>query len=79
MVKYKISIKTSAVKDLEGIPDSDRSRIIYRIQGLAEEPRPDDCEKLSGREKYRLRQGRYSILYQILDDEVILTGAISRS
>jgi len=79
VAKYRISIKTSAVGELEGIPDSDRFRIIYRIQCLAEDPRPEDCEKLSGYDKYRLRQGGYSILYQIQGDEVILTSAVSRS
>ena len=78
MAKYRISIKASAVGELEGIHDSDRFSIIYRIQGLAEDPRPAECEKLSGRDKYRLKQGRYSILYQIQGDEVILSGAISR-
>ncbi len=79
MAKYRISIKTSAVGELESIPDSDRFRVIYRIKSLAKEPRPEDCEKLSGRDKYRLRQGRYSILYQIQGEEVILTGAVSRT
>ncbi|MDT8367445.1 MAG: type II toxin-antitoxin system RelE/ParE family toxin [bacterium] len=42
------------------------------MQGLADNPRPHGCEKLSGQEKYRLRQGRYRILYRILDDEVVV-------
>ncbi len=79
MAKYKVFIKTSAVEELVGIPDGERPRIIYRIQGLAKEPRPEGCEKLSGHDKFRLRQGRYSILYQIQGDKVILTGAVSRS
>ena len=79
MAKYKVFIKASAVGELEGIPDRDRFSIIYRIQGLAEEPRPEGCEKLSGYDKYRLRQGRYSILYQIQGDEIILTSAVFRS
>ena len=72
MASYKILIKPSAVKELEAIPVKDRQRIVYRIQGLAENPRPHGCEKLSNQEKYRLRQGRYRILYQIHDDEVIV-------
>ncbi len=66
------AIKTSAVKEIESIPSKDRSRIVYRIQGLAENPRPPGCEKLSGQEKYRVRQGKYRILYQIFDDEVVV-------
>ena len=72
MASYKIFIKPSAVKEIESIPRKDRSRIVYRIQCLAETPRPQGCEKLSGQEKYRVRQGRYRILYQIFDDEVIV-------
>ena len=72
MASYKILIKPSAVKELEAIPEKDRQRIVYRIQGLAENPRPRGCEKLSDQDKYRLRQGKYRILYQVHDDEVIV-------
>ncbi len=72
MASYKILIKPSAVKELETIPEKDRQRIVYRIQGLAENPRPRGCEKLSDQDKYRLRQGKYRILYQIHNDEVIV-------
>ena len=72
MASYKILIKPSAVKELEAIPEKDRQRIVYRIQGLAENPRPRGCEKLSDQDKYRLRQGKYRILYQVYDDEVIV-------
>ncbi len=72
MANFKLLIKPSAVKDIEGLPDKDRSRVVYRIQGLAEDPRPRGCEKLSGDDKYRIRQGKYRILYQINDDEVVV-------
>ncbi len=72
MASYKILIKPSAVKELEAIPEKDRQRIVYRIQGLAENPRPRGCEKLSDQDKYRLRQGKYRILYQVHDNEVIV-------
>ena len=72
MASYKILIKPSAVKEIESIPQKDRSRIVYRIQGLAENPRPHGCEKLSDQEKYRVRQGKYRILYQVFDAEVIV-------
>ena len=72
MAFYKLLIKPAAVKELETIPEKDRQRIVYRIQGLAENPRPRGCEKLSDQDKYRLRQGKYRILYQIHDEEVIV-------
>ena len=72
MVSYNILIKPSAAKELETIPDKDRRRIVYRIQGLAQDPRPAGCEKLSNQNRYRIRQGNYRILYLIDDDKVIV-------
>jgi mRNA interferase RelE/StbE len=67
MAVYKLLFKASVRKDLEGIPRHDLLRIIERIDGLAENPRPIGCEKLSGQEKYRVRQGNYRIIYSIED------------
>ena len=70
MGSYKLLIRPSAVKEIEAIPKKDRARIVKKIQGLSENPRPAGCEKLSGQERYRLRQGDYRIVYEIHDDEV---------
>jgi mRNA interferase RelE/StbE len=37
------------------------------IEHLADDPRAPGAEKLSGHEKYRLRQGDYRIVYSIDD------------
>ena len=68
MEKYKLKIKPSAVKELDKLPKKDLKRIISKIQSLSNNPRPQGCEKLSGQEKYRLRQGKYRIIYSIDDD-----------
>ena len=66
-------IKPSAVKEIEAIsPKKDRQRIVGRITKLADNPRPPGCEKLSGQEKYRIRQGRYRIVYSIEDQDLIV-------
>ncbi|HXK61713.1 MAG TPA: type II toxin-antitoxin system RelE/ParE family toxin [Acidobacteriota bacterium] len=72
MAKYKLFIKASAAKEIEGIPKRDRQRVINRIMKLAEDPRCEGCEKLSGADRYRVRQGRYRILYTLNDEEVII-------
>ena len=70
MVKYNILIKPSAVKEIEEVPTKkDRQRIIERIGRLADNPRPRGCEKLSGQKKYRVRQGRYRIVYSVDDQD----------
>ena len=67
MEKYRILIKPSASKELDSIPKTDLKRIVKRIQNLSEIPRPSGCEKLSGEERYRVRQGPYRIVYSIDD------------
>ena len=67
---YKVFFKKSVQKDLSAIPKNDLKRILSRIKALAEDPRPPGCEKLTGQERYRMRQGRYRILYSIQDDEL---------
>jgi mRNA interferase RelE/StbE len=57
-------------KDFSGIPKRDVKRILDRIKTLEDNPRPPGCEKLTGQERYRLRQGRYRIVYSIQDDKL---------
>lgn len=75
MASYNVEIKRSAAKELEHLPPKDRTRIIARIRALATDPRPAGCEKLSGQDRYRLRQGNYRILYEI-DDTVVLVVVV---
>ena len=73
MVQYKLLIKTSAAKELGAIPNKrDRQRIVKRIQGLENDPRPPGSRKLSGQERYRIRQGQYRIVYAIELKELVL-------
>jgi mRNA interferase RelE/StbE len=68
MDSYKIHIKRTAERELREIPKKDLQRITKKIGALSSDPRPTGCEKLSGQERYRLRQGNYRIVYSI-DDE----------
>lgn len=73
MAKYKIFVKASAAKEIEKIPTrKDRRRIIKKIRSLSDNPRPRGAVKLSGKDKYRLRQGNYRIIYSIEDDKLIV-------
>jgi len=73
VARYSLRIKKSARKELEAIATkADRRRIIKRIESLADNPRPAGALKLSGLERYRIRQGRYRILYTIEDTVLIV-------
>lgn len=73
MASYKIVFKKSVSKDLRGIPKKDIERILSTIKDLSEDPRPPQSKKLSGQERYRLRQGNYRILYTIEENQLIIT------
>ena len=72
MALYRVIVKQSVSKDLKKIQKKDVKRILTAIQSLAENPRPPQAKKLSGQDRYRLRQGNYRILYTIEDDRLIV-------
>ena len=72
MARFELRLKPSVAKDLHGIPQEDVRRILARIETLREHPRAPDSEKLSGQERYRVRQGNYRILYTVADAEVVV-------
>jgi mRNA interferase RelE/StbE len=73
VARYRLLIKPLAVKEIEAIPwKRERERVVERISKLAEDPRPFGSEKISGQDKYRVRQGRYPILYVIEDQNLIV-------
>ncbi len=72
MASYRLQIKPSAAKEIEALPKKDRRRAVARIRGLATNPRPPGCEKLSGHELYRVRQGNYRILYTVHDADLLV-------
>ena len=73
MARYKVVIKSSASKEIDAVGQKkDRQRIVLRIQSLGENPRPFGCEKLSGHDLYRMREGNYRILYSIDDGKLLV-------
>jgi mRNA interferase RelE/StbE len=72
MARFELRLKPSVAKDLHGIPEEDVRRILARIETLRENPRPPGSEKLSGQERYRVRQGNYRILYTVAEAEVVV-------
>jgi len=72
MARYRLAFKKSVARDLRGIPNRDVARILKCFDALSDDPRAPGCEKLSGRERYRIRQGVYRIIYEIEDDVLII-------
>ena len=74
MASYRVLIKPSAAKEIEAVDKKkDRQRIVASILALADEPRPMGYEKLAGEiDRYRIRVGRYRVVYSIADDDLVV-------
>jgi mRNA interferase RelE/StbE len=72
MQNHDLRFKRSVTKDLRAIPKADVARLLARIRALASDPRPVGCEKLSAQDRYRIRLGRFRIVYEIRDRELLV-------
>lgn len=73
MGRYRVFIKPSAVREIEGIAEKkQRQQIVAKIEALSDNPRPPGCEKLTGREQYRVRQGVCRMVYAIEDERLVV-------
>jgi mRNA interferase RelE/StbE len=75
MARYELVFRKSVPRDFRPIPKKHVVFILQRIEALREELRPVGKEKLSGKERYRLRQGVYRIIYEVAEDQLIVTMA----
>ena len=66
---YKVFLKKTAEKELRVIRSKDLARVIDKIKHLSQQPRPHGCEKMEGREQYRIRQEDWRIIFSVNDDE----------
>ncbi|MEO8188072.1 MAG: type II toxin-antitoxin system RelE/ParE family toxin [Burkholderiaceae bacterium] len=72
MARFELRFKPSVAKDLRGLPKTEVRRLLKRIQALGDAPRPGGCEKLTGRDLYRIRHGVYRIVYSVDDAAVVI-------
>ena len=72
MSKYIIVLSKKARRILEGLSDDLAEPIHNAIISLEKAPRPIGCKKLKGRDAYRIRTGNYRIIYEIVDEVLII-------
>ena len=71
-VSYSVRIKGSAAKELERLPRDARERLGAAINNLADEPLAGVLLKGGLRGLRRLRVGNYRIVYEVMDDELLV-------
>jgi mRNA interferase RelE/StbE len=73
-VTYSLQIKKSAAKALAKISRNDRLRLIEGIDRLREEPNAGGVLKGEFAGLRRLRVGSYRIIYEVIDDQLVVLG-----
>ena len=64
-MSYALRMLGRAEKALATVPSPSYERIRDAIRGLADNARPRGCKKLVGRPAWRIRVGRFRVIYEI--------------
>ena len=73
---WKIHFQKQPLKELEKMPNEDRERILRTLKILRNNPydmRRLDTKQLKGRNRnWRLRVGKYRIIYELFDAQILI-------
>lgn len=73
MASYRIEWKNSAYKELQKLPRPTIVKVVAAISDLSNDPYPSGVKKLIGSERsYRIRVGDYRVIYEIVEDKLIM-------
>jgi mRNA interferase RelE/StbE len=75
----KIEIRKSAIKDLKNISEPYKSKIHNKLLELKNFPNIQNIKKLTNFEPaYRLRVGNYRILFDVIEDTIVIGRVLHR-
>lgn len=67
-----IRLSAKAAKSLKRMHEPEKGRIVKALRKLAANPPEGDIKSLAGQEGYRLRVGNFRVLFDRVDDEIIV-------
>jgi mRNA interferase RelE/StbE len=70
---YRVRYERQAARQLDDLPLEVYRRVDSAIEHLALNPHPPGCLKLSAEEGYRIRIGKYRVLYTVDDQTKSIT------
>ena len=75
----KIELRKSAIKDLKSISEPYKTKLHNKILELQKFPNLQNIKKLTNFEPaYRLRVGNYRVLFDVIDDIIIIGRVLHR-
>ena len=73
MASYQIEWKNSAYKELQKLPRQIIPKIVTAVLDLSNNPYPQGVKKMVGSEhSYRIRIGDYRVVYEIIENKLII-------
>ena len=73
-MRYRVTVTNTAARERKRLDPQVRNRIDAALLALQKEPRPSGVRKLSGSQSdWRIRVGDYRILYEVDDDQLLVT------
>lgn len=81
MAHYTVHITRRAAKELrKNVAHRDKGRVKEAITALAEDPRPQGCQKVRSAPAgtFRIRVGDYRVIYRVRDREEAVIVALVR-
>ncbi len=73
MRAYKVAYDKPVYSQIKKLSLKTREAIDDAVLNLSDDPRPDGCTKLEGRDDaYRIAVGDWRVIYVILEDEVLV-------
>ena len=75
----KIELRKSAIKDLKSISEPYKTKLHTKISELQKFPNLQNIKKLTNFEPaYRLRVGNYRVLFDVVEDTIIIGRVLHR-
>jgi len=69
---YAVRMSKRAERNLAKIPKRDGERIRIALRALENNPYPPAARKLVNRPEWRVRIGKYRIIYEVIDNELVV-------
>ena len=72
-MSYELHLRRAVQKQLDDLPQPDFEAMANAISALTEEPRPSRVKKLADSSLWRVRVGRYRVVFAIDDKNQMVT------
>ena len=72
-MSYRVRLRRAVQKQLDKLAEQDYEIVARAISALEQEPRPRGVKKLAESGLWRIRVGRYRVVYTINDEEHLVT------